>query len=42
LPGLPAEPDAWLEPMGVASLVCEALFVIVFAVAQKGQTGASR
>src|SRR5437762_9556238 len=22
LPGLPAEPDAWLEPMGVASLVC--------------------
>src|SRR2546425_13216223 len=23
LPGLPAEPDAWLEPMGVASLVCE-------------------
>src|SRR5262245_50352844 len=23
LPGLPAEPDAWLEPMGVVSLVCE-------------------
>jgi hypothetical protein len=32
LPGLPAEPDAWLEPMGVASLVCEALFIILFAL----------
>jgi len=30
LPGLPAEPDAWLEPMGVASLVCEGLFVALF------------
>src|SRR5438552_2708040 len=29
LPGLPAEPDAWLEPMGVASLLCETLFVIL-------------
>ena len=26
LPGLPAEPDAWLEPLGVASLVAEGLF----------------
>jgi len=34
LPGLPAEPDAWLEPMGVASLVCETLFVILFAVSR--------
>jgi hypothetical protein len=32
LPGLPAEPDAWLEPMGVVSLLCETLFVILFAV----------
>jgi hypothetical protein len=31
LPGLPAEPDAWLEPLGVASLVCEGLFIILFA-----------
>ena len=30
LPGLPAEPDAWLEPMGVASLACEGLFVALF------------
>ena len=29
LPGLPAEPDAWLEPAGVASLLCEALFVVL-------------
>ena len=33
LPGLPAEPDAWLEPMGVASLVCEGLFVALFVSA---------
>jgi hypothetical protein len=32
LPGLPAEPDAWFEPMGVASLACEGLFVVLFAV----------
>ena len=31
LPGLPAEPDAWFEPMGVASLVCEGLFIVLFA-----------
>ena len=35
LPGLPAEPDAWLEPMGVASLVCETAFVILFAATRK-------
>jgi hypothetical protein len=26
LPGLPAEPDAWLEPLGVISLLAEAAF----------------
>ena len=31
LPSLPAEPDAWLEPMGVASLVAEAVFVALAA-----------
>ena len=31
LPGLPAEPDAWLEPLGVASLVAEGLFVALAA-----------
>ena len=31
LPGLVAEPGGWLEPMGVASLVCEGAFVILFA-----------
>ena len=35
LPGLPAEPDAWLEPMGVASLLCETLFVVLFTVTRK-------
>ena len=35
LPGLPAEPDAWLEPMGVAALLCETLFVILFAVTRQ-------
>jgi hypothetical protein len=35
LPGLPAEPDAWLEPAGVASLLCEALFVVLFVVTRR-------
>jgi len=26
MPGLPAEPDAWLEPMGVLSMLTEGLF----------------
>lgn len=30
LPIIPAEPDAWLEPLGVASLIAEGLFVAVF------------
>ena len=42
LPGLPAEPDAWLEPMGVASLLCETLFVILFALARTSYPDASR
>ena len=31
LPQLPAEPDAWLEPLGVASLIAEGLFVALAA-----------
>ena len=30
LPQIPAEPDAWLEPLGVVSLIAEGLFVAVF------------
>jgi hypothetical protein len=30
LPMLPAEPGAWLEPLGIASLIAEALFIVVF------------
>ncbi len=30
LPLIPAEPDAWLEPLGAASLIAEGLFVAVF------------
>jgi uncharacterized membrane protein YhdT len=41
MPGLPAEPDAWLEPSGVASIVCEVLFVILFAMAHRAKTRAS-
>lgn len=29
LPQLPAEPDEWLEPLGVVSLVAEGLFTIL-------------
>lgn len=35
LPGLPAEPDAWLEPLGVASLVAEGLFLVLFGVTRR-------
>jgi hypothetical protein len=41
LPGLPAEPDAWLEPIGVASLLCETLFVTLFVVTRKARADAS-
>ena len=30
LPYLPAEPEAWLEPLGVASLLAEGLFVALY------------
>ena len=42
LPGLPAEPDAWLEPMGVASLVCEGLYVVLFFLGRRARTDTSR
>jgi hypothetical protein len=42
LPGLPAEPNAWLEPMGIASLLCEALFLILFALTRTARPDASR
>ena len=35
LPQIPAEPDAWLEPLGVAALISEALFMAVFIRARK-------
>lgn len=36
LPGLAPEPDAWFEPAGVASLVFEALFILIFIFARRG------
>jgi hypothetical protein len=42
LPGLPAEPDAWLEPMGVAAILCETSFVILFAVTRGPGAAAAR
>ncbi len=33
LPQLPAEPDAWWEPLGVASLLAEAGFLLVYGLA---------
>jgi uncharacterized membrane protein YfcA len=32
LPMIPAEPDAWLEPLGVASLATESVFVLLFLI----------
>lgn len=37
LPGLPAIPSAWFDPLGVASLVCEALFIILFALGRQSE-----
>ena len=37
LPVIPAEPNAWLEPLGIASLIAEALFVAVFFSVLKGK-----
>ncbi len=42
LPGLPAEPDAWLEPLGVAAVLCETLFVILFIATRKARHDAPR
>jgi hypothetical protein len=35
VPGLPAEPDAWLEPLGVASVVAEVVFLASFAATRR-------
>jgi hypothetical protein len=35
LPGLAPEPENWFEPAGVASLVAEGLFVVVFVLARR-------
>ncbi len=29
MPGIPAEPDAWFEPLGITSLLAEGLFSLV-------------
>jgi hypothetical protein len=41
LPGLKAEPENWFEPMGVASLVCEGVFVVLFFVSSRTQPRSS-
>ncbi len=35
LPLIPPEPDEWLEPLGVASLLAEGLFIAVFVLYKK-------
>lgn len=37
LPGIPAEPDAWLEPNGVASMLAEGIVVILFFAALRAR-----
>ncbi|MBF0485284.1 MAG: hypothetical protein HQL16_02090 [Candidatus Omnitrophica bacterium] len=41
LPFIPAEPEAWLEPLGITSLIAEVLFVAVFlaGVPSRKKTG---
>jgi hypothetical protein len=35
LPLIPAEPDAWFEPLGVASLVSEGGFVVMWVLGRR-------
>lgn len=37
LPGIPAEPGAWLEPSGVASVVAEGIFLLCFLAAYRAR-----
>lgn len=41
LPGLPPEPDAWLEPLGVVSLLAEGGLVALALWAMRGITSAA-
>ncbi len=36
LPLIPAEPDAWLEPLGVAALITEGSYIAVFILRKIG------
>lgn len=42
LPQIPAEPDAWLEPLGVLSLVVEGGFLVVYGWAMRHQQPAPK
>jgi hypothetical protein len=35
LPGIAAEPDAWLEPLGVAAVTAEALFTAAYVLRKR-------
>lgn len=42
LPDLPAEPDAWFEPLGLASMIAEVGFILVALLAlTRGAQGAT-
>lgn len=41
LPQIPAEPDAWFEPLGIASFVAEGLFVVLYAWLVRGASTAN-
>ena len=41
LPGLPAEPNAWFEPLGVTSLIDEGVFLVAFAMTRRRSPVAS-
>ena len=34
LPYIPAEPDAWFEPLGITAMIAEGFFIAVFIVKQ--------
>jgi hypothetical protein len=39
LPGLPAQSGAWFDPLGVATLICDTAFLLLFYLVRRGPWG---
>lgn len=41
LPGLPAQPGAWFDPLGIATMICDTGYLLLFYLAESGPSGYS-